>query len=164
MKKLFAILFLSLFLFGCKAPEPTIINQTTTPEEQPVETSEQTIEEPYEQPVVDVVPSEPSTTITVGVSGETLSQVKCVGDKIEGVVTNKADKQVDILKEASVVFRGVLIVNPSLMECEKTTLNPGESTYCGSLVGKYPVSEKNRFIFRITGLEEGVVKVIDCPE
>jgi hypothetical protein len=160
MKKLFAILFLFLFLFGCKSPEPTITNQTEIQEE-PVETSEQTIEEVDEEPGVAVVPSEPSTTITVGGSGEALSQVRCAGDKIEGIVTNIADRQVDILKEASAVFRGVLIVNPSLMECEKTTLNPGD---CGSLVGKYPVGEKNRFIFRIAGLEKGVVKVINCSQ
>jgi len=164
MKKLFAILFLSLFLFGCKAPEPTIINQTITPEEKPIETSEQTIEEPDEQPVVDVMPSEPSTTITVGGTGEALSQVRCVGDKIEGIVTNLADRQIDITKDASAVIHGVLVVNPVLMECEKTILERGESTYCGSLAGKYKLAEKNRLIFRMSGLEEGVVKVIDCPQ
>ncbi|MBW2977234.1 hypothetical protein KY331_00150 [Candidatus Woesearchaeota archaeon] len=154
MRKLILFLFIILFLVGCKAPEePTVTTPTETLPEGPIgEASEVS------------VPSEPTKTVTISATGEALSQVKCVGTKIEGIVTNVADTQIDITKEASAVIHGVLVVHPTLMECEKTILEPGESTYCGSLAGKYKLAEENRLIFRMTGLEKGIAKTVECPQ
>jgi len=151
MKKIIAILFFILFLAGCKVPEEPTVTAPTEPE---------ALVENVSVPEV----SEPTKPAITPAPREALSEVRCVGNKIEGIVTNVADKQIDITKEASAVIHGVLVVHPALMECEKTILEPGESTYCGSLAGKYKLAEKNRLIFRMTGLEEGILKIVECPE
>ena len=151
MKKLIPFLFLVLFLVGCKAPEPTVTAPEGALPEGPIGNVSETS-----------VPSAPAKTVAIPAAGELLSQVKCVGTKIEGVVTNMGNDQIDITKEASAIIHGVLVVNPVLMECEKTILEPGESTLCRSLAGKYKLAEKNRLIFRIKGMEEGIAKIVEC--
>jgi hypothetical protein len=137
MKKaiLICILAALLVLAGCKGPaEETAIGETTV-EEAPE--AAQTIEEPK----------------------EIVSNLKCINGIISGTITNTLDKTVDLTKDMRIMIRG-LVVAPNIVQCTKTTLNPGESTSCSKINGVFQAVESNRIVIRL-GLEQ-VEKEVGC--
>ena len=140
MKKFLAIICLlilasSIFvLAGCKTAEP----ERQTPPALPPEIQET---------------SEPTPMPT-----ELLSGVRCVNGKIQGTVTNILDEQID-LSNARVFINGLLNRG---VECDKMVLNPGESTFCTNMIGKFTASSKkaNKLDLRIGSAIQ--VEIINC--
>jgi len=154
MKRFFAFLFIILFLAGCKAPEEPAVEAEQAKEAAPAEpvVTEQIVEPVEQYPTI------------IPTTNEPVSDLKCDGSKIEGIITNIIDKPITLVDDVKVILHGRFVVHSSLMECDKETLQPGESTYCNKINGQFPVAEKTRIIFRITGTESGIEKTIDCPK
>jgi len=169
MKKLIAVLFIFLFFIGCKAGEKGVEEPETTisePITQQVDQQPQAAAE-IEQEAGEPEPAkeQPQVTEISKIPEMPISDLKCVDDRIEAVITNIADETITVAKDVKIIIHGKFIVHPSFIQCEKDSLEPGESMYCPSIVGgQYPLSEKNRFIFRITGATEGLLEVVECPK
>jgi len=131
-----------LVLVGCKpTTEPGAPTQPTVPE--------QPAEEPTE-------PEAPAKVIET--KGNILTDVKCVGDNIQGKIVNVLNTATDI-SDIRVIFNG-MVVNPQLLECDKTTLNPGESTTCQALQGIFPIKATNAVSVAIGS--QAVKETITC--
>lgn len=166
MKKWIAIILLLIIvglvfiIIGCykepsEAEENITIQETEeAPEEEaPPEIPVYTEPEPEEQAEV----QEPVIVSREEAPSELLTELRCVDDKIEGVVTNVADETMD-LNDAIIYINGMLRRNP---ECDTMVLEPGESTFCTNLKGFASLKEKgNKLIFRISGLQ--AVEIINC--
>jgi hypothetical protein len=151
MRKLMLLFFLFIFLAGCMAPE-----------KQPATAEPAAVTESAEAAVENI--SLENRTIAVP-SGEVISQLRCVDRRIEAVITNIIDRPMNVNNDIKVILGGKFVVHPSNIKCEKAVLQPGESMFCSDLVGgQYPVGEKNRIIFRIAGIEEGILEIVECPK
>ena len=119
-------------------------NTETTPAEEEIVTST-----PAEEPVIE----QPTATI------ELLSEVRCTEERIVGVLTNTFDQTIEVQKDIQLHING--LINREL-GCEKTTLEPGESTFCETLNGRYPVRSPGNN--RLTAVLDGSSydEVITC--
>ena len=122
-KTLFALLAIALLVLVACAPKEA----PTEPIVQP----------PAEQPAV----AEP-TPVAPPVSPKTgllvpLSNVVCVGDTISAVVTNVGDETWVMGENVKIYLNAGIDKEPG---CDKTTLEPGESTTCDGL--DWPIVQK----------------------
>lgn len=122
------VLLLALILAGCKAPEEQV-NETVEEQEVVVEEAEANL----------------------------VSNLNCANGVITATITNTGDKTIDLSKDIRVIVRGLVVAN-KIIECEKTSLNPGESTLCSKLNGVYPVVENNAIVIRF-GTEQVLMDV-----
>jgi len=146
MKKTTIIIILVIiacvFLSGCKKTEETVApTSPTTP-----------VEEPVVAPTSEPSPSIPS------VSGVVLSDLRCVGNNIQGIITNVLNQEKS-LEDIRVLFNGV-VVDPATLNCDKTALKPGESTLCESLQGIRPLKTTN--VVAVSIGTETEKEVISC--
>ena len=139
MKKaiLVCVLLAILILAGCK-----------TPEAEPEAAAAEEIEEEEEA----VAEEEAAPTAL-------LSGVSCTGGVISGTITNVKDEEINVQKDIRVLIRGLVVAN-ALLECNKATLQPGESTKCAKLNGLFQTMETNQVVVRL-GMNQEVVEV-DC--
>ena len=72
---------------------------------------------------------------------QTVSGLICSGDNIEGRITNTFNQQMSV-ENIRVLFNGN-VVDTATIGCDKTVLQPGESTHCLSLQGVVPVKGTN---------------------
>ena len=142
MKKiLFFILAIVLLLTACKIAEI------------PEETAEAESEEPAvaEEVIEETIVQEPSAVI--------LSGLKCIDDKIEGVITNTQDQAAGLNKEIKIIINGLIVIDP---ECDKATLEAGESTVCSDLSGHFPIRTGKVNTIKLNLLRESVIEYVDC--
>ncbi len=142
-KTLFALVLLVILIYGCapidkKAPE--------------IKTTESDIE-----PGLPPVLPELQQTET---AKEILSELKCINNtRIEGVITNIQEQSLTFTKDLKVIVNGLIVIDP---ECDKTTLEPGESTFCADLSGHYNVRADRVNTIKISLLRENVIEDIEC--
>lgn len=144
MKKiLFFILAIVLLLTACKIAEIQS------------EVAEEITEEPTEaeEVIEETIIQEPSAAI--------LSGLKCIDDKIEGVITNTQDQAAELNKEIKVIINGLIVIDP---ECDKSTLEPGESTVCSDLSGHFTIRTGKVNTVKLNLLRESVIEYVDCAE
>ena len=134
---------------GIQEPEQIVPPELPSPQEQQVQETV-IIDEPVV--VTESSREEPPNTL--------LTELRCVDNKIEGVVTNVDDETMD-LSDAIVYINGILKRNP---ECDAMVLNPGNSTFCTNFIGNIKPSNTkgNKFLLRISGYQWE--EIISCPE
>ena len=167
MNKIFLILMMlilgsALIFAGCKQEEAA----TTTPPATQTETQPAEQETPPTAPFAEeqTAPAEQETApqdqlpAEVPASDKLLSGITCENNKMDAVVTNILDKQIDLSK--SIIFvNGIL--SRVTTQCEKKILEPGESTACSGLTGTISMStiKLNKIIFRAgTAQQEELVE------
>jgi hypothetical protein len=168
MNKIFLILMMlilgSVLIFaGCKQEEKA---DTTPPVTQPVTQPAVTEPEtPSAQPTgeqaapAEQVPQE-LVPIEVPASDKLLSGITCVDRKMDAVVTNILDKQIDLSK--SIIFvNGIL--SRVTASCEKKILAPGESASCSGMTGTISMSatKPNKIIFRVSATAQQE-ELVEC--
>jgi hypothetical protein len=85
-----------------------------------------------------------------------VSGLACSGSSIAGTVTNVVDQAVDVTS-LRVLVNGQ-VIEPELLGCDKSSLQPGDSTNCASLNGILPVSGENT-VDVVMGSETGQASV-----
>ena len=155
---LLIIVGLIFIIIGCSQKETEVKTPEVVPEPELVPpqlpaAEPEIVEQP--QPQEQVVITE---TLREEAPTELLTQVRCVDNKIEGVVTNVDDEQMD-LSDSIIYINGILKRNP---ECDTMILNPGDSTFCENFIGniKPSTSKGNKLILRISGLQWE--EIINC--
>ncbi len=109
-----------------------------------------------EEPVEPVLP-EPEVPTQYAGEAEMVTSAVCADGVVGAVITNVADTQVTLMSEWKVLIRGLVVKEPG---CDKTTLEPGESTTCTTLNGPFPVIDgENELIIRMGGAKEGKATV-----
>jgi archaellum component FlaG (FlaF/FlaG flagellin family) len=86
-----------------------------------------------------------------------VSNLNCANGVITATITNTGEETIDLSKDIRVIIRGLVVAN-KIIECEKTSLKPGESTLCSKLNGVYPVVENNALVVRF-GTEQVLMDV-----
>lgn len=87
-----------------------------------------------------------------------LTGLRCVGDNVEGTITNALDTQL-LVEDIRVLFNGN-VIEPVLLRCDKIVVEPGESTFCESLQGVLPIEGENKVAVVIG--EESATETIEC--
>jgi len=95
--------------------------------------------------------------VVVQEEAELVSNLNCANGVITATITNTGEETIDLSKDIRVIVRGLVVAN-KIIECEKTTLKPGESTLCSKLNGVYPVVESNALVIRF-GTEQILMDV-----
>ncbi|MBD3354565.1 hypothetical protein GF361_01110 [Candidatus Woesearchaeota archaeon] len=118
-------------------------------------------EEPAPAPAPEPEPEEtlpePETPTEYAGEGEMVTQAVCADGKVGAVITNVADVTAEYMVNWKAQIRGLVVKDPG---CDKTVLEPGESTTCTTLNGNFPViSGQNEVIIRIAGAKEGKATV-----
>jgi archaellum component FlaF (FlaF/FlaG flagellin family) len=90
---------------------------------------------------------------------ELLSGLKCSGDNVQGTITNVLDTQL-LVEDIRVLFNGK-VVEPVTLRCDKTVLEPGESTFCASLQGALPPASGENTVAVVVG-EKSTTKKVNC--
>ena len=141
MKKiiLFCILITTLLLIAC-AVEETQPEETVT--EEPAIT-EEVIQE----------------TVIQGPTPETISELKCVDNKIEAVITNTQAEAIEIAKDIKIMINGLIVIDP---ECDSLTLEPGASTICTDLSGHLAIREGKTNTVKLNLQHESIVEYVEC--
>jgi len=99
----------------------------------------------------------PETPTTYEGEANAIANVVCAGGKIGGKLTNIGATKVTIGNELKVLLRGMVVKDPG---CDKTALEPGESTTCTAMNGPFKViSGQNEIVVRITGAKESQATV-----
>jgi hypothetical protein len=113
-------------------------------------------EAPVTEPTGPTLPEAETPTEYAG-EGEMVTNAVCADGKVGAVITNVADTTVTLNKEWKVLLRGMVVKDPG---CDKTVLEPGESTTCTTLSGTFPLVEgKNEIVVRMEGAKEGKATV-----
>ncbi len=141
MKKkilLFLVLILTVFLIiGCKKTEEE--PQT----DQDIKTPEQ---------------SQESIGQEQGEEGKILNLLRCSDNRIEAELYNSKEDSLIIGEDIKIIVRGLIVPMP---DCDKNTIEPGESVYCTDITGKYKIKDGiNRVQANL--LRERAVEDIDC--
>ena len=168
MNKIFLILMMfilgsALIFAGCKQQEEAAATTPpiTQPEAQPpAEEPGMPPGLPFEQEAgAEEEAAAEEAAAPEQVSGQLLSNVRCVNKNIDAVVTNIGDKQVD-LAEAKIFVNGIL--SRVEMSCDKTVLNAGESSQCTGINGRISLSAEkaNKIIFRVDFLQQE--ELVEC--
>ncbi|MEE9525579.1 MAG: hypothetical protein V3V78_03160 [Candidatus Woesearchaeota archaeon] len=116
------------------------------------------VEEVAEAPVEEgpVLPEAEVPTEYAGES-EMVTSAVCADGKVGAVITNVADTTVTLAREWKILIRGLVVKDPG---CDKTTLEPGDSTVCTTLNGAFPVVPgQNEVVIRLGGAKEGKATV-----
>lgn len=92
---------------------------------------------PETAPVTGTTPTPPTVS-----AADLLTGLQCSGDNIEGTITNRLNEQV-LVEDIRVLFNGN-VVRTATLRCDKTVLQPGESTKCLSLEGVVPITGTNQ--------------------
>lgn len=112
-------------------------------------------------PDTDNVPPSPpgfeDTAATAQV--ETLELIRCTDNKIEAMITNNNDMDIEITKDVKIIINGLVVVDP---ECDKMLLKPGESTTCADITGHYPIRTGKINKVQLNLHDEKIDKDIDC--
>ncbi len=117
----------------------------------------ETAPEPEPEPEPEETLPEPETPTEYAGEGEIVTKAVCADEKIGAVITNIGNTTVSYGKEWKALLRGMVVKEPG---CDKTVLEPGESTTCTTLNGNFPVVEgKNEVVIRISGAKEGKATV-----
>lgn len=124
MKKLIFVLILAMCLIlvgGCKKEVPATPSGAVTPEE--------TAAPP--------APQETAETAAQAKPAEMLSGLRCIDNNtIEATIANTKDTALELTKDIKIMLNGMIVIDP---ECDKLTLNPGESVYCKDITGHIPI-------------------------
>ncbi|MBW2995680.1 hypothetical protein KY332_00095 [Candidatus Woesearchaeota archaeon] len=115
-------------------------------------------EEAPPAPVVEgpVLPEAEVPTEYAG-EAEMVTSAVCADGVIGAVITNVAENTVVLATDVKMLLRGMVVKEPG---CDKTALEPGESTTCTTLNGPFAVVEgQNEVIIRIAGAKEGKATV-----
>ena len=152
---------LILVIIGCQQ-QPTV-EPVVTPEQEeqipPAIPEQETIE-----PIVETQETNEEITIIETAReeapNELLTSLRCIDNKIEGVVTNTLDETMDLSK-AIVHINGILNRN---IQCDIYKLEPGESTFCENFISNIKPKTKNanNFNFRVSGLQ--FIDMVNCEE
>lgn len=111
---------------------------------------------PVVEPETPVLP-EPEVPTEYAGESEMVTSAVCADGVVGAVITNVADTPVTLMNEWKVLIRGLVVKEPG---CDKTTLEPGESTTCTTLNGPFPVMDgENEIIIRMGGAKEGKATV-----
>ena len=147
MKKtvIFMLVVVSLVLVGCAKEVAEEQPEAVEPEPEP---------EPV--PVEEAVEPEPEPEPEA--EQKTVSDLKCVDGKIEGVIINVLEEPVTAY-DIRVILNG-MVVNPALLGCGSLDLQPGESTKCESLNGRYPTKPTNTLLVAV-GMAQ-VKEILTC--
>ena len=126
-----------LIISGCKTQETTQTTNTGTT-------------------INDVIPDE---TETAPASGQFVSELMCIDDKITGVITNIEKEQIQLNGNVKVMLNGNVVVDS---DCEKLVLEPGESTTCADLSGHFAIrtGKVNTMQFNLIG--KRFIEYVDC--
>jgi hypothetical protein len=98
------------------------------------------------------------TITSIQPTAQTVSGLLCSDGNIEGTITNTLNQQLAV-EDFRVLFNGN-VVNPATLRCDKTVLQPGESTQCLSMQGVVPVAGANE-IAVVLGTES-TIEAITC--
>lgn len=104
-------------------------------------------------------PTLPEAEVPTSYEGDTemVTQAVCADGKVGAVITNVADKTLQVGTEIKFLLRGMVVKSPG---CDKTELAPGESTTCTTMNGDFKVvSGKNEVIVRDGSAKEGLATV-----
>ena len=136
-----------LLLIGCKAKEKE--SELTPPPVPP----------PVEVPATVPHPSEAQTSTTSGV--EMISEVKCIDNKIELVMTNPTNETLTLAKNPKIILNGRFVVSDP--ECDSLEIAPGKSVYCADITGHFPIykGETNKIQFNLRSGRS--INEIYCP-
>lgn len=99
----------------------------------------------------------PPETARAEAPEQLLTELRCVDNKIEARITNILNEKMELSK-AVIFINGLLKRNP---ECDKSVLEPGESTFCENLISKVNLKDRgNKLLFRIYGLQ--TIDYLNC--
>ena len=112
---------------------------------------------PVVEPETPVLPEAEVPTEYAGES-EMVTSAVCADGKVGAIITNVANIPVTLMAEWKIQIRGLVVKEPG---CDKTTLEPGESTTCTTLNGPFPVMDgENEIIIRMGNAKEGKATVV----
>ena len=118
--------------------------------------AEEAPEEPTPPPVPEMMPEEAAEEPVIK---ETLSELRCVDDRIEAVISNTNTKTLEIAKDIKVMVNGLLVVDP---ECDSLTLEPGQSTFCQDISGHLAIRKGKTNTIKLNLLHENIVEYVQC--
>jgi len=156
---LLIILFYSILNSIPEAEVDRAGNIPVTEESEPAEDTAPDMPAQPEQPEEPETPPEPEEEQPEETPTPTtmISDVKCNEDGIISLVlTNLNSKSAKVGKDFKVFAGNLLNLDPG---CEKTEIDPGESTLCSD-VGKHPFSSKVRVLVLYPGMRE--TETVDC--
>ena len=112
---------------------------------------------PAEKPAEQGLPEPEAPTEYKG-EANAITNAVCSNGKIGAVLTNVADAKVVIGKDLKVQVNSLPVANPG---CDKTELEPGESTTCTAVNGPFQVVKgQNEVVVRIIGAKEAQATVV----
>ena len=112
---------------------------------------------PAEQPAEQGLPEPEAPTEYKG-EANAITNAVCSNGKIGAIITNIVDNKVTIGNELKVLLRGMVVKDPG---CDKTSLEPGESTTCTAVNGPFQVVKgQNEVVVRIIGAKEAQATVV----
>jgi len=107
---------------------------------------------------VDTPPEIPEDTET---PTEMLSGLRCIDDKIEAVIVNTGDAAVVLAEDIKILANGLIVVDP---ECDKLTLEAGESTVCSDITGHFNIRAGKTNSIQLNLAGSRIIKYVDCVE
>ena len=117
------------------------------------------VEEEAPAAPVEEGPVLPEAEVPTEYAGESemVTSAVCADGVIGAVITNVAETTLTIVGDVKFLLRGMVVKEPG---CDKTALEPGESTTCTTLNGPFQVaSGQNEVIVRMEGAKEGKATV-----
>jgi len=100
----------------------------------------------------------PGTAKKVELTAGILTELQCTEGNIAGRVTNLAAKQAGV-GDIRVLVNGI-VTDSVALRCDKTVLQPNDSTYCLSLQGQLPVSGEAEIAVNIG--DKQAVETVSC--
>ena len=130
-KIVIALLLILVFVFACKKDVEKSKEIVQPEPEAPV------VEEPVEVTLPESEEGEAVIDVAPG-KLDMISEARCIDNNIEVVLTNPTEKVLTFAKDAKIIINGLVVVDP---ECDKLTLEPGESTYCTDISGHLAIRQ-----------------------
>ena len=147
MKKLILVLILAICLIlvgGCKKEVPVTPSEAAAPEEA----------------ATPPTPPEMAETAAPETPAEILSGLRCIGNNtIEATIANTKDTALELTKDIKIMLNGIIVIDP---ECDKLTLNPGESVYCKDITGHIPIRQGKINTIQLNLAGERITGEVSC--
>lgn len=88
---------------------------------------------------------------------EMVSQLRCIGDRIELFLTNPTDDTLILADNIKIHLNGMIVVDP---KCSRYTLMPGKKVFCSDISGHLAIKEGKKNLIQIDmGSEKKSFKV-----
>ncbi len=116
------------------------------------------------EPIPEPVP-EPEPTATVEgplIDGiEVLSEVRCLDNKIELILTNPSNRTIKIGYNAKIILNGLISAFP---ECDKLEIGPYESVYCADISGPLSIRKGTKNKIQFNTDRDSDFFIVSCGE